>query len=137
MGRIVVHCHGKTSDRNLNTAIQVYLERLKAKVTLKEHSDKTSPEAYLAAIPAEAILLDEGGMMISSIELANRFRLWTLERDDIHLAIGPADGFPKTSGRDKISLSMMTLPHELATLVLIEQLYRAYEINRGSSYHRP
>lgn len=137
MGRIVVHCHGKASDRNLNAAIQGYLERLKAKVTLKEHSSKTSPDAYLAAIPAEAILLDEGGKMISSMELANRFRLWTLERDDIHLAIGPADGFPMTSAHDKISLSIMTLPHELATLVLIEQLYRAYEIDRGSAYHRP
>ncbi len=137
MGRIVVHCHGKASDRNLNASIQGYLERLKGKVTLKEHSDKTSPEAYLAALPSEAVLLDEGGEMITSMELARRFRIWTLERDDVHLAIGPADGFPKTSLRDKISLSNMTLPHELATLVLVEQLYRAYEIDRGSSYHRP
>ncbi len=137
MGRIVVHCHGKASDRNLNAAINGYIERFKAKVTLKEHSGKISSEDYLAAIPAKAILLDESGEMISSMELANRFRLWALERDDIHLAIGPADGFPMTSGRDKISLSIMTLPHELATLVLIEQLYRAYEIDRGSAYHRP
>ena len=136
MGRIIVHCHGKASDRNLNASIQGYLDRLKGKVTIKQHSDKTSPEIYLAAIPQDAILLDEGGDMISSIELAKRFRTWTLERDDIHLAVGPADGFPGTSDYEKISLSKMTFPHELAALVLLEQLYRAYEIDRGSSYHR-
>ena len=137
MGRIIVHCHGKASDRNLNASIQGYLDRLKGKVTIKQHSDKTSPEIYLAAIPQDAILLDEGGGMISSIELAKRFRTWTLERDDIHLAVGPADGFPDTPDYEKISLSKMTFPHELAALVLLEQLYRAYEIDRGSSYHRP
>ena len=137
MGRIVVHCHGKASDRHLSASIQGYLERLKGKVTLKLHSDKTSPEIYLAAIPKDAILLDEGGEMINSVELAKRFRTWALERDDIHLAVGPADGFLDTSNYETISLSKMTLPHELAALVLVEQLYRAYEIDRGSSYHRP
>ena len=136
MGRIVVHCHGKASDRHLNASILGYLERLKGKVTLKLHSDKTSPEIYLAAIPKDAILLDEGGDMISSVELAKRFRTWKLERDDIHLAVGPADGFLDTSDYETISLSKMTFPHELAALVLVEQLYRAYEIDRGSSYHR-
>ena len=137
MGRIVVHCHGKTSDRHLNASIQAYLERLKGKVTLKQHSDKTSPETYLAAIPKDTILLDEGGDMIDSVELAKRFRTWALERDDIHLAVGPADGFSDISDYETISLSRMTFPHELAALVLVEQLYRAYEIDRGSSYHRP
>ena len=70
------------------------------------------------------------------MEFADIFNSWILSSEDTHLAIGPADGFPKGNGSPAISLSMFTMPHELAAVVLMEQLYRANEIQRGSQYHR-
>jgi len=74
--------------------------------------------------------------MMSSFEFSKRFEEWVIQTEDTNLAIGPADGFSKGHNHRTISLSPMTFPHELAAVMLIEQLYRSYEISRGSSYHR-
>ena len=62
-----------------------------------------------------------------------------LEGNPTNLAVGPPDGFSdeiKESADQLISLSNLTLTHEMAAALLMEQLYRASEINRGSTYHR-
>ena len=136
MGRIIVHMHGKPSDKKMAGIIDDYSQRLKSKVRLEIHSAKLSNEEYFSRVPIDAILLDETGDMMTSIEFSEMFLEWGLASKEAHLAIGPADGFPKGHGRKSISLSPMTFPHELATVLLIEQLYRSYEISRGGSYHR-
>ena len=103
---------------------------------IKIHKVKLSPSEYLDALPVDVILLDESGEKLSSIEFAKRFSEWELSSDETHLAIGPADGFPKNHQKSSLSLSQMTFPHELAAAILLEQLYRAFEIERGSEYHR-
>ncbi len=136
MGRVVVHLHGSPSDRNVSSIIENYSDRLKSKVRIQIHKVKLSPSEYLDALPVDVILLDESGEILSSIKFAKRFSEWGLSSEETHLAIGPADGFPKDHNKSSISLSQMTLPHELAAAVLLEQLYRAFEIERGSGYHR-
>ena len=136
MGRIIVHLHGRASDSKMNSLIEDYSARLKSKVRLEIHSSKLSSQDYMTKLPEGAILLDEGGEMMTSVNFSKRFDQWTISSDDVHLAIGPANGFPKGHSYPCISLSMMTFPHELATVVLMEQLYRANEISRGSSYHK-
>lgn len=116
--------------------IDDYSQRLKSKVRIEVHNSKLSNLEYFSKIPDNAILLDEVGEMMTSIDLSKQFDSWSISSEDTHLAIGPADGFPKGHGRKSISLSKMTLPHELATVLLMEQLYRSYEISRGSAYHR-
>ena len=116
--------------------IEDYSNRLKSKVKLEIHSSKLSGDEYLSRIPQNTILLDEGGEQLTSVDLSNMFENWAIASKDTNLAIGPADGFPKNHGRESISLSLMTLPHELAAVLLMEQLYRSYEISRGSAYHR-
>ena len=116
--------------------IDEYSQRLKSKVRIEIHSVKLSNDEYLSKLPESAILLDEGGEMMPSLEFSQLFMKWGIATEDAHLAIGPADGFPKGHGRQSISLSPMTFPHELAAVLLIEQLYRSYEISRGSAYHR-
>ena len=135
MGRIIVHLHGKPSDKKMAGLIDDYSQRLKSKVRLEVHSAKLSNEDYFSRIPSDAILLDEAGEMMTSYKFSELFAEWGLASKETHLAIGSADGFPKDHGRKSISLSPMTFPHELATVLLIEQLYRSYEISRGSSYH--
>jgi len=136
MGRVVVHLHGSPSDRNISSLIENFSDRLKSKVRIKIHKAKLSSSEYLDALPVDVILLDENGEKLSSIEFAKRFSEWGLSSDETHLAIGPADGFPKNHQKSSLSLSQMTFPHELAAAVLLEQLYRAFEIERGSAYHR-
>ncbi len=143
MGRIVVHFHGKTKDKSMAKLIQNYSERILPRgVKVETHSEKLSVDDYLKQLqsrPGTLILLDEGGNQYSSEQLADLCKKWALQGEDTHLAIGPFDGWPKGGNAQeiaRISLSIMTLPHELASVVLLEQLYRATEINRGSGYHK-
>ena len=136
MGRVVVHLHGKPSEKNMAKLIEDYSNRLKSKVRLEISKSKISQQEYFETLPSGTILLDESGESLSSIEFADRFNSWILSSEDTHLPIGPADGFPKENSHRSISLSMFTMPHELAAVVLMEQLYRANEIQRGSVYHR-
>ena len=120
----------------MSSLVEDYAARMKSKIRIEIHNSKLSSTDYLSKLPNAAILLDEGGTEMSSEAFAKRFEKWIISTEDIHLAIGPADGFPKDHGRTSISLSKMTFPHELAAVLLVEQLYRANEISRGSSYHK-
>jgi 23S rRNA (pseudouridine1915-N3)-methyltransferase len=85
------------------------------------------------------VLLDGSGKQLSSEELA-KFLGDYQDRNPLPLlfAIGPADGFSdKTRQAASMSLSLgkMTLAHELARVVLLEQLYRAFTILKGHPYH--
>jgi len=86
------------------------------------------------------VLLDERGKQFSSEMLAEWLRK---ERDEgqqrIIFALGPADGWSNTERARAgllLSLGLMTLPHELARVVLSEQLYRAFTILAGHPYHK-
>jgi 23S rRNA (pseudouridine1915-N3)-methyltransferase len=62
---------------------------------------------------------------------------WRLSREETHLVVGPADGFGDVgTDRKSISLGPLTMQHELAAVVLLEQLYRATTILGGGPYHR-
>lgn len=83
--------------------------------------------------------LDETGRSLSSSEFADEF-FSSLQQGSSHVdfVIGGHDGLPPQlkSGLPLISLSRLTWPHQLARLLLIEQIYRAFEIRKGSAYHR-
>ncbi|WP_027720695.1 23S rRNA (pseudouridine(1915)-N(3))-methyltransferase RlmH [Maridesulfovibrio zosterae] len=85
------------------------------------------------------ICMDEKGAEMTSVELSKKLSQWT---EDPNLTpcfvIGGPFGLSeevKNVARVKLSLSKMTLPHELARTMLLEQLYRAGSILRGSPYH--
>ncbi len=84
------------------------------------------------------ILLDPGGKQMSSEELAQFVQTLMNRAQNAVFAVGPADGFTpeaQTAASTSISLGKMTLPHELARVVLLEQLYRAFTILQGHPYH--
>ena len=142
MGRFFLHLHGKTKDSSCESLINKYLKRVsKINVKIIEHSSKHTPDEYLTKLidqskDSNLILLDEGGVTYSSKEFAEIIKKFSVSTKNTHFAIGPASGFPKNNC-DSISFSKMTFPHELASVILLEQIYRATEIIGGTAYHKP
>ena len=99
-------------------------------------------EALLAALPERSwvIALDPGGRMLDSEAFAERIR-WLEESwpHPVAFAVGSDVGLAREvleRADETLSLGPMTLPHELARLVLYEQIYRAAAIRSGINYHR-
>ena len=136
MGRIILHVHGKLKNRNLKALFEEYTGRLGNRISVIIHSEKHAPAEYVQSLPKTAMLLDEKGQQISSVDFSQEVQKWGLDQNDMHLAIGPHEGFGEVSHFPKISLSKMTMTHEFATVFLCEQIYRAFEIIKGTSYHR-
>jgi len=94
-----------------------------------------------AATPKRAhiVALDERGAALTTMALAGRLKAWQLQGGDVALVIGGPDGLDpgfKRSAHECIRLSDMTLPHAMARVLLVEQLYRAWSINASHPYHR-
>ena len=143
MGRMTVHTHGAPKDKAIRQLIAMYSDRMQSRgVTVEHHAGKLEAKAYVERLTAKGgvlILLDEAGEQNNSVAFAERFRNWRLSSENVHFAIGPAEGWPAAndlSNLQRLSLSQLTFPHELATVMLVEQLYRASEIHRGSEYHK-
>jgi len=143
MGRIVVHIFGKPKDKNLASIITDYSNKISSRgMTVKLYSDKKGLDNYekkLTNLNGDLIILDENGTQKTSRELSELVLQVSLSDETVNFAIGPPDGFSdglKNKVVKKISLSKMTFLHEMAASILLEQLYRATEIIRGSPYHR-
>tara|TARA_B100001113_G_scaffold286916_1_gene242534 strand:- start:127 stop:435 length:309 start_codon:yes stop_codon:yes gene_type:complete len=98
-------------------------------------------DTYLSKLEGEKgtlILLDETGPSISTMDLLRKWNSWRSGTETVHLAIGPVDGWGKDvpSRYEKLGLGALTMTYEMAAVVLLEQLYRCSEIERGSAYHR-
>jgi 23S rRNA (pseudouridine1915-N3)-methyltransferase len=102
---------------------------------------KQEAERIGTAIPkgSHVIVLDEHGMKQRTTTLANNMEAWMQEGKNIVFVIGGADGIYeelKNSANESWSLSDFTLPHGLARVLLIEQLYRAWTVIKQHPYHR-
>ena len=85
------------------------------------------------------IILDERGERRTSVQLAERLKLWMGEGRDAALIIGGPDGLHpdvKATADETLRLSDLTLPHAMVRVLLIEQLYRAWSITVNHPYHR-
>jgi len=85
------------------------------------------------------VILDERGSRLTSVQLAERTEAWLSDGRDVALVIGGADGIDpafKQTADEAIRLSDMTLPHALARVLLLEQLYRAWSLRTNHPYHR-
>ncbi len=87
----------------------------------------------------QVVVLDERGSEMSSIGLAEKLSSWQALGRDLSFVIGGPDGVSKaiTERADfRWALSRLTLPHGLARVLLVEQLYRAWTISTAHPYHR-
>ena len=121
----------------LRAACDDYLSRIRhyAKIEEREVKEARIPPSE----DSRVIALERTGEAWSSEQLADLTGRWEMEGRDVTFVIGDADGLPESIVRraEKAwSLGPLTLPHELARVVVYEQLYRAFTIRRGEKYHR-
>jgi 23S rRNA (pseudouridine1915-N3)-methyltransferase len=135
---------GKNKESWLQEAWDIYLTRLSSQLKIQVQWFKNSEalNEYLALHP-QAILLDPAGPLMTS-EGFKEF-LWkkaALQKGKVILVIGPDEGFSDKqrqtalANRSLLSLSPMTLTHQMCRLMLIEQIYRAQQIELGTPYHK-
>ena len=142
MGRVIVHLDSTPKDRDIAAMISGYQNRVRSRgisVQFSETTDSRKYESELSHLSGRLGLLDQEGTKMTSEEIANWLKTAILDGETTNLAVGPHDGFSnelKKRADQTISLSQLTLTHEMAAALLMEQLYRASEINRGSPYHR-
>lgn len=151
---------GKLKEKYLKQGIEEYLKRMGAyaKVDVIEVSDEKAPEELsetemvqvkqkegeriLAKINPDAyvIALAINGKLKSSEELADSLdKLATYGKSKVAFVIGGSLGLSDEvlkRSDEQLSFSKMTFPHQLMRLILVEQIYRAFRINRGEPYHK-
>ncbi len=145
MQKIRILWPGKTKDRHLAEGINHYLKLLTpvtrlSVVEIREERGKSRD----AAMTAEAkrilkqadvfYLLDEKGKQYTSVEFARFLQ----ENEQVEFVLGGAFGVSdevRQKSKGSIALSKMTLTHEMARLLFLEQLYRAFTILKGKEYH--
>jgi len=131
---------GRMKNAALRAVCDEYLDRLRHYAKVEEHETKDEARV-LGAVPegARLVALTRRGDEWSSVQLAEWTERWELDGRDVVFALGGADTLPDDVLRkaERLwSLSQLTLPHEVARVVLYEQLYRAHTIRRGEPYHR-
>ena len=127
----------KNINFNLNQIAPEKRSRNRSLQELKKNEDEKINT--LISSTNIVIALDEKGELISSHGLAGELQIWIDQQLDVGILIGGADGLSNSikNRASKIwSLSKMTLPHALARVIFIEQLYRASTILNKHPYHR-
>ena len=132
---------GKVRKGWIQEGIALYLKRLPG-LSITELRDSTpdkEAEAIRQALrPDELpVVLMEQGSTLDSVRFSEQLSTYGSQR--LAFVIGGADGITaelKATAAWQLSLSPMTFPHELARLLLLEQLFRAQSIRAGSPYHR-
>ena len=140
---------GKLNQKYLETGISYYLKQIPTKVEFIEVNDEASIQGM--EIEGERILgkikdsdfvmaLAIDGKMYDSIEFSKQIdHLATYHPGDLLFIIGGSFGLSEQvmkRSNQKISFSKMTFPHQLMRLILIEQIYRAFTIQKKHPYHK-
>jgi 23S rRNA (pseudouridine1915-N3)-methyltransferase len=150
---ITIVAVGRNRSGPLAELFDEYRQRLRLPLELREVEERRplagaarkrrEGELILAALPegALAIALDEHGRVLDSAAFARQLANWREQSgDNVAFLLGGADGLaPAVLDRAEVRLSLgvMTWPHLLARILLVEQIYRAHMILTGHPYHRP
>ncbi len=138
---------GKLKERFLIEGVAEYLKRLRkfATVEVREISEQRTVEEeghkLLSLVPQNSWLcvLDVAGASLTSEDFAKKIAALALDGiSNLAFVIGGAFGLSDELRRAadfRLSLSQMTFTHQLARLILAEQIYRAFKINRNEPYH--
>jgi 23S rRNA (pseudouridine1915-N3)-methyltransferase len=158
--KITIISVGKLKEKYLKQGIEEYLKRLTAyaKVDIIEVADEKAPENMSEAEMVEVkrkegerilshvgqdtyvITLEINGKMLTSEQLAAKMdELATYGKSKLAFVIGGSLGISEEVQKRSdyaLSFSKMTFPHQVMRLILLEQVYRGFRINRGEPYHK-
>lgn len=140
MYKLKIFSIGKTKESWLKEAIEEYSNRLGAILSIQWILAKDDPQLISLLSEETYIALDPNGKMFTSED----FSTWLIKSLEarssrLNFVIGGAEGLPPAISEGalaKISLSKLTFTHQLTRLILIEQIYRAFEIDKGTQYHK-
>lgn len=132
---------GKTKDEWLKLALAEYESRLQGSLKIDWQLFKTEEDFENACrLEKNYFCLDLTGKELSSEAFAKDiFSLFGQWGTKLSFVIGPSDGLSSTilkGATGAYCLSKMTFTHQMARLILVEQLYRAVQIEKGSKYHK-
>jgi 23S rRNA (pseudouridine1915-N3)-methyltransferase len=152
MINIKIVCVGNLKEEFWRKACEEYKKRLSRFCNLKiveldeqnrfDNTQRIVEEegrGILNHVDGSAFLLDIKGKEMSSEEIAEKIKNETLVSSEITFVIGGSYGVSndvRDKIKNKLSFGKITLPHNLARVVLLEQIYRAFMINSGSKYHK-
>jgi 23S rRNA (pseudouridine1915-N3)-methyltransferase len=146
---------GRIRDSNLRAVCDEYAQRTRryTKLEIREVAEGTrgrpsaettrrrEAEALMRAIPddSKVVALTRQGTAPASRDFAVRLGRWREQALNVAFVVGGAHGLDESviaRSEEQLSLSPMTLPHEVARLLLLEQIYRGHTILRGEPYHK-
>ncbi len=156
---ITIVCVGKVKEKYLRDAIDEYSKRLSkyCKLDIIELPDEKVPDKLNSSIEQEIkekeadkimqhipkssyiMALDLTGKQYTSEEFSEKIEDISMESSNITFIIGGTLGMTEkllSNCTSKICFSKMTFPHQLIRVFLLEQLFRAFKISRGETYHR-
>jgi 23S rRNA (pseudouridine1915-N3)-methyltransferase len=145
---------GRMRDGGIRAACADYTKRLRPYLRIEVHevpdvrrasdaeaAKKEEAQALLRRVPPRArqVVITRSGSLGDSRRFAERLEQWREDAKDVAFVIGGAHGLHREllDGADeRLSLSPLTFPHDIARLLLLEQLYRGSTILRGMPYHK-
>jgi 23S rRNA (pseudouridine1915-N3)-methyltransferase len=138
--KVFLYYVGKAKDPHANAMAAEYIKRAGRYADSRMLELKPERTDFWSKHPnATKILLDPAGRPLDSAAFADLFAKGEMLGRDLVFVVGGHDGLP-AAWRERadllVSLSAMTMPHELARAVLAEQIYRAFTILRGHPYPR-
>jgi len=138
--KIFLYYSGKAKDPHANALAADYIKRASRFAPSQMSEIRSGREDFWSKHPsAKKILLDPAGRSLDSAAFADLFAKAEMLGHDLVFVVGGHDGLPP-AWRERadllLSLSAMTMPHELARAVLAEQIYRAFTMLRGHPYPR-
>jgi 23S rRNA (pseudouridine1915-N3)-methyltransferase len=137
----IIAC-GKLKERYYQDACAEYIKRLSAFCTVEiiELAENAESKDILSKITTGAVIvLDPHGENITSETFAEKIEEIKMHHSTVTFIIGGSDGLPcevKKKANYMLSFGKMTYPHRLARVMLLEQIYRAFMIAAGRSYHK-
>ncbi|WP_151448372.1 23S rRNA (pseudouridine(1915)-N(3))-methyltransferase RlmH [Lacisediminimonas profundi] len=155
--QLVIAAVGHKMPAWIEAGFQEYAKRMPAecRIVLREvkpveRSGSRTAETVMAqersrieaVVPkgSRVVALDEHGLDLTTLQIADKLKMWQQERGDVTFVIGGADGLDagfKKSADLLLRVSSLTLPHGMVRVLLAEQLYRAWSITQNHPYHRP
>ena len=156
MFKINIVCTGTLKEKYFVSAQEEYIKRLQkfCEIKVVEFAEEKLPqnpsageiekaldkeyEKYLPALKGKVVVCAVEGKEYSSEDFSRLIKKQLDETGVVTFLIGSSHGLSNKAklGANLISFSKMTLPHHLARIVLEEQVYRAFSILNGSSYHK-